>query len=72
MRGLSLFENTPVIGDCIVFNPLHYKGLMYGACIGFEESTGLPIVKINEKFGNYGDMIPNNGFVILNKDYRND
>jgi len=40
----DIFGETPEIGDTIIFNPPHYKGLVYGICIGFSEKSKLPLV----------------------------
>ena len=47
----DIFDNTPEVGDIIVFNPPKYKGITYGTCIGFT-SAGCP--KVNDlKWANY-------------------
>lgn len=46
----DIFGIIPEAGDIIVYNPPKYKGLVYGICVGFSSSSGLPIILINEKF----------------------
>jgi len=69
----DIFGIEPEIGDMIVYNPVKYKGLVYGKCIGFVKS-GLPEIEINtDKFPQYigqatanGNYTPKTGFVIIN------
>lgn len=43
----DIFGNTPKVGDTIIYNPVGYKGLIYGKCVGFTKS-GLPLVKTDD------------------------
>jgi hypothetical protein len=66
----DIFENTPEIGDTIVYNPAKYKRLIFGKCVGFSKSSGLPLLEIDESFGYVGQKntdgthSPKTGFVI--------
>ena len=73
-QRIDILGNTPKIGDIISYNPAKYKGLVYGECIGFAKTTGLPIVYLNEKFHDmyFGQIyqernhyVPKTGFVIV-------
>lgn len=64
----DLFGVTPKIGDIIVFNPVRYKGLVYGPCKGFM-SSGLPKVDISDTVmaglkTEEGFYTPKTGFVV--------
>ena len=65
----DIFGVEPVLGDLIAFNPVKYKGLIFGSCVGFT-SVGLPRLKITniEKYSNYFDIngyiTPKTGFVV--------
>ena len=60
---------TPQIGDTIIYNPPHYKGLVYGICVGFSK-VGLPLVDIDNPNNNYlgnktdGFYSPKTGFTV--------
>lgn len=43
-----MFGVEPVVGDLVVFNPPHYKGLVIGKCIGFTRA-GLPKITFANK-----------------------
>lgn len=68
----DILGRRPEIGDTIVFNPPHYKGLVYGICVGFKKGSGLPIIgDLSENyFGTDEDeagneyYTPKTGFVI--------
>lgn len=60
---------VPQIGDTIVFNPPHYKGLVYGTCVGFSK-VGLPLVDVHNPKQTYignktdGFYSPKTGFTV--------
>ena len=67
----DILGNVPEIGDSIVFNPVYYKGLVNGVCVGFMASSGLPMVKVDKRIlGNEnkdGSYTPKTGFVCVKK-----
>lgn len=76
----DILGNTPEIGDIIAYNPVHYKGLIHGNCVGFSKTTGLPIIEIDRNIypKHYGQPVhiegsngnyfhPKTGFVIVKK-----
>lgn len=69
----DMFGDLPDIGDTIIWNPVGYKGLIHGTCVGFAKS-GLPEVEIEERQGFYygqttknGYYTPKTGFVVRKK-----
>lgn len=65
----DIFGIVPQIGDIIVFNPPHYKGLLHFECVGFSEA-GLPEVNPNKHIGatnSNGRYTPKTGFVVIKK-----
>lgn len=51
----DIVNQTPEIGDTIIFNPPKYKGMVVGECIGFS-NTGLPKIKCNLDDCSWGNM----------------
>lgn len=67
----DIFGKTPKIGDTIVFNPPHYKGLVYGECKALSK-VGNPRVEILSDYKGFklddedGLYAPRTKFVIVN------
>lgn len=68
----DIFGKTPKVGDIIVYNPPHYKGLVYGKCKALSKA-GNPRVEILSDYKEYyirldkdGLYSPKTGFVIVN------
>lgn len=61
-----MFGREPLIGDTIVYNPPHYKGIVSAVVKGFSNS-GLPIVDELNRYSvtNYKENTPKTGFAIV-------
>ena len=43
----DFFNNTPIIGDTVIYNPPYYKGLSSGEITGFTKA-GLPTIDLHQ------------------------
>ena len=70
----DIMEQIVELGDTVCWNPVKYKGLVFGIIVDFQKGNGLPIVLVDKQFqhrylgnnaGQKHQYVPKTGFILI-------